>query len=75
MLISNLYDRKLTVVFGNDPDSLYVNGKKDKKTGEITDGSLIDLKNRDIVAINGCIHQMHQVVAPSNESVADILKN
>ena len=75
LLISNLYDRKLTVVFGKDPDSLYVNGKKDKKTGEITDGSLIDLKNRDIVAINGCIHQMHQVVAPSNESVADILKN
>lgn len=74
LLISNLNERKLTVAFGNDPDSIYINGKKDKKTGKVSDGALIDLRNRDIVAINGCIHQMHQVVAPSTESVGDVLK-
>lgn len=75
LLISNLNDRKLTIAFGADPDSIYVNGKKDKKTNKITAGCLIDLKNRDIIAINGCIHQMHQVVAPTSESVGDVLKS
>lgn len=73
-IISNLNERKLTVEVGKNADSIYINGKKDKKTGVITAGCLIDLKNRDIVAINGCIHQMHQVVAPTSESVGDILK-
>ena len=73
-IISNLNDRKLTVEVGKNADSIYINGKKDKKTGLITAGCLIDLKNRDIVAINGCIHQMHQVVAPTSESVADIMQ-
>ena len=73
-MISNLNDRKLTVDVGRNADSIYINGKKDKKTGQIVAGSLIDLKNRDIVAINGCIHQMHQVVAPTTESVGDVLK-
>ena len=75
LLISNLNERKLTVAFGKNPDSIYVNGKKDKKTNEITAGCLIDLKNHDIVAINGCIHQMHNVVAPTSESVGDVLKS
>ena len=73
-MISNLNDRKLTVDVGRNADSIYINGKKDKKTGQIVAGCLVDLKNRDIVAINGCIHQMHQVVAPTTESMGDVLK-
>ena len=72
----NMNERKLTVLVNEKfPDSIYINGNKDMKTKVIRNGSLIDLKNRDIIAINGCIHQMHSVVAPSNETVADVIKN
>ncbi|MCD8266544.1 MAG: hypothetical protein LUC33_05255, partial [Prevotellaceae bacterium] len=55
-----------------DPDSIYINGNKDDQ-GNVVGGSLIDLHNRDIFALNGYIHQVHSVVAPSNETLADIL--
>ncbi len=71
-LIANLNDRKLTINYGHDPDSIYINGTKDDQ-GNVLDGSLIDLKNRDIFAINGYIHQVHTVVAPSNESLGELL--
>lgn len=75
-LIANMNDRKLTITYNDvDPDSMYINASKDAKTKVIQGGSLIDLKNRDIVAINGRIHQVHSVVAPSNQTVADALKD
>lgn len=59
----NLNDRKLTVSQGDvNPDSIYINSTY-----------RMDLKNRDIQAINGYVHQMHDVIAPSNESLADKL--
>lgn len=77
--MANLYDRKLTIyhggINGNAPDSLYVNGARDKNTGAITKGSLIDLSNRDIYTINGYIHQVHEVIAPSNETLSDLLRS
>ncbi|MCR5181251.1 MAG: fasciclin domain-containing protein [Bacteroidaceae bacterium] len=60
--ISNLNDRKLSVTRSKiNPDSIFING-------EIP----ISLKNRDIVAINGCIHEVEQVIAPSNDRMTDI---
>ncbi|MBQ8051679.1 MAG: hypothetical protein IJ197_08940 [Bacteroidaceae bacterium] len=72
--IANMNERKLTIFYGKNPDSIYVNGAKDKD-GNITKGCLIDLKNRDIYTINGYIHQVHSVVAPSNETLSDLLKS
>ena len=61
--LSNMNDRKLTVTYGElDPDSIFINTT-----------SLISLKNRDIVAINGYIHEVNNVIAPSNETLADIV--
>lgn len=74
--LPNMYDRKLTVSYDNvNPDSVFINANKDDKTGKIIGGSLIDLKNRDIVAINGCIHCVHSVVAPSNATLGDFLRD
>ena len=76
--ISNMFDRKLTIcINSNAPDSMYVNGVRDTTaTGVINyTGSLIDLKNRDIFTINGYIHQVHSVIAPSNETLADLLRS
>ena len=61
--LPTLSDRKLTVCFGNDPDSIYVN-----KTVPMS------VRNRDIPAINGVIHQMEGVIAPSNDNMADFLR-
>ncbi len=72
--ISNMYDRKLSICYGKNPDSMYINGVKDNKDN-ITGGSLIDLQNHDIMAINGFIHQVQSVIAPSNETLADILQS
>lgn len=58
-----LADRKLMVRFGNDIDSIFIN-----KTVPMS------IKNRDIPAINGVIHQMEGVIAPSNEDLAAFLK-
>ncbi len=73
-LLANMNDRKLTVNYGNDPDSIYINGTKDDD-GNVLNGCRMDLKNRDIEAINGFVHQMHDVVAPSNETLGDVIKN
>ncbi len=70
--IANMNDRKLMVNYGNNPDSIYINGNKDDD-GNVIGGSLIDLQNRDIYTLNGYIHQVHSVVAPSNETLADVL--
>lgn len=60
--LANMKDHKLAVHYGNDPDSIYVNT------------CLIDLHNRDIPCINGIIHQMHQVITPNDQSLAQLLQ-
>lgn len=75
LTISNMNERKLSVCYGSNPDSIYINGIKDSKTKTVDGGSLVDLRNRDIRAINGYIHQVHQVIAPSNQTLADLLKD
>lgn len=71
IMLPNMNDRKLAVYYGSNPDSIYINGSQDATTKVVTGGSLLDLKNRDIIAVNGCIHSVHQVVAPSNMTVGD----
>ena len=62
--IANLNDRKLSVIRGTvNSDSIYINGEYP-----------ISLQNRDIEAINGRIHEMAQVIAPSNDTMADIFR-
>jgi len=59
-----LADRKLSVRFADNPDSIFVNNT-----------ALIDLKNHDIPVLNGMIHQVHGVIAPGNDGLAEVLKN
>ena len=61
--VPNMNDRKLVVMQTDDPDSILVND------------CMIDRLNRDILSINGVIHCMHQVVSPSGDSMASLLKN
>lgn len=61
--LSNMNERKLTVNYGTvNKDSIYINGT-----------CAMSLKNRDIPAINGYIHGMINVIAPSNETLGDVL--
>lgn len=61
----NLNDRKLKLTYDKkNPDSMYINTT-----------ALIDLKNRDILAINGYIHQVHSVIAPDNSTLGDKIKD
>ena len=60
--VPNMNDRKLVVHHTDDPDSILVND------------CLIDRYNRDILSINGVIHCVHNVVAPSGNSLATLLK-
>ena len=59
--LPNMNERKLSVRYGTNPDSIYINGS-----------CLVSLTNHDIPAINGYIHGMHSVIAPSNETLGDI---
>lgn len=58
----NMYDRKLAVTYSSsDPDAINVNDCP------------IDNLNRNIPVLNGVIHAMHQVIAPSNDALSDLL--
>lgn len=60
--IPNMNDRLLKVNYGTvNPDSVFING------------AAISLANRDIPAINGCVHEMEQVIAPSNQTISELL--
>ena len=62
--MSNMYDRKLAVTYSvSDPEAIYV--------GDCP----IDKKNRDIFALNGIIHEVLNVIAPSNDALSDLLSN
>lgn len=70
--IANMNDRKLSISYNKLLDSMFINGVKDKATGNVIKGCLIDPKNHDIYTINGYIHQVKTVIAPSNETLADL---
>ncbi len=57
-------DRKLSVLRGNNPDSILIN-----KTLRMSP------KNKDIPAINGVIHQMEDVIAPGNDALTAVLQS
>lgn len=59
--LPNMYQRKLVVNYCDVPDSIWING------------SAIDVNNRDIRTVNGIIQQMHDVVAPTNNSLGFLL--
>ena len=62
--ISNMNGRKLTVHYVEDePDSIYIDGD-----------CPINQRNRDIYVLNGIIHQMEKVVAPTIISLGGKLR-
>ena len=60
--LPNMNDRKLVVQYTDVADSLYIND------------CFIDIKNRDILCINGVIHAMHNVISPSNNTMVFLLR-
>ncbi|MBO4550320.1 MAG: fasciclin domain-containing protein, partial [Bacteroidaceae bacterium] len=59
----NMNDIKLSVYRPKDPDSIYINRLYP-----------INIRNRDIPAINGVIHQMEKVIAPRQVTLKTILQ-
>ncbi len=63
MPLSNMNDRKLTVRYVKyEPDSLYINYD-----------CPMNIRNRDIPAINGVVHQMEKVIAPKDITLAALM--
>ena len=60
--LSNMYQRKLVVTYCDVPDSIWINGAS------------VDVYNRDIQTENGVIHCMHNVVAPTNNTLGYLLE-
>ena len=60
--LSNMNDRKLTVNYGANPDSIFINQV-----------CAIHRLNRDILVLNGVIHQVEKVIAPQETTMADFL--
>ncbi len=62
---ANMRDLKLSVNYVKDqPDSIYINRT-----------CPVDTRNRNIPAINGIIHQIHKVIAPTEITLASMLKS
>lgn len=61
--LANMNDRKLYITHIANTDSIFINGM-----------ALVDLNHRDIEAINGRIHEVHSVIAPSNDTMTDLFK-
>ena len=57
----NMYDRKLIVNYFDDPDSITING------------ALMDARNNNIRVLNGYVHCVHSVVAPTNNTLGYLL--
>ena len=56
--LNNLMDKKLSVTWNaNNAEELFINGV-----------CPINIKNRDILATNGVLHQVEKVIAPTNNS-------
>ena len=62
--IPNMYDRRLSVM------------RSTQGTGEIwVNDAEVDLRNRDIPLLNGVLHCVNSVIAPSNSTLGDLLLN
>ena len=59
--LANLYDRKLTVRFDDKSDTIFINNVA------------MDPNNRDIMTLNGLIHSMYGVLAPTNNTLGFLL--
>lgn len=59
----NLNDRKIYKTSIPQTDSIFINGV-----------ALIDMNNRDVETINGRVHQVHSVIAPSNDTMSDLFR-
>ncbi len=63
-ILGTLNDKKLSVRKpANKPDSIYIN-----------DDCPVNVKERDILAINGIIHQMEKVIAPKDITAASYIQ-
>ena len=61
--LANMNDRKLSVIRGKyNSDTIYINGE-----------ALVSMKNRDIEVINGRVHEVETVIAPSNDTMTEML--
>ena len=61
--LTNMNNRKLRIFYGTyDPDSISINGQ-----------ALISKNNRGIPLINGYVHQVEGVIAPSNDRLGDYI--
>lgn len=61
--VNTMEDRKISATYSrNNPDSCFIDGI-----------CPVSLKNRDIEAINGYIHELGYVIAPSNETLGSTL--
>lgn len=61
-ILANLMDKKLNVRYSAD-DTIYIN-----------EDCPINPRNKDIVTLNGVIHQMERVIAPKDITAADYLQ-
>ena len=59
---TNMKDIKLSVLYPGNPDSIYINYN-----------CPVNVRNRDIRLLNGYLHQMEKVIAPSEQSMAGML--
>ena len=62
--LANMNDRKLTVRYGETPDSLYVNYD-----------CAVDERNKDIEVTNGVIHAVHKVIYMQDLSMTQLLSD
>ena len=63
-ILGNLFDRKLSVTrFADDPDSLCINGD-----------CPVSKRQRDILCINGIIHQVGKAIAPKDVTAASYIQ-
>ena len=62
-ILGNLFDKKLSVSRFADPDSLCINGD-----------CPIDKYQRDILTVNGIIHQIGKVIAPKDVTAASYIQ-
>lgn len=64
-VLANMNERKLYVTRSKlNPDSIFINGEVP-----------VDMKTRDIEAINGYVHEVLNVIAPANDTMFDILQD
>ena len=63
-VLANMNERKLYVTRSKlNPDSIFINGEVP-----------VDMKIRDVEAINGYVHEVLNVIAPANDTMFDILQ-